>query len=154
MKRILAVILFCFITMSTWAVMADPRPHTHTQPDGATLTVKLNGDERFHFHTTADGHLIKLEDDGYFYYATWHYVADRDGKTWRTAVPTKIIAKNPSDRSEKEVEWLRKLEEKEAKNLAKENKRLQRKAEIERAKANRAEKKALRKAKRAEKKAK
>lgn len=37
-----------------WAVPADPRPRTVTNPDGSELTVRVHGDERFHFMTDAD----------------------------------------------------------------------------------------------------
>ncbi len=36
------------------AVPADPRPRVITNPDGSTLTVRVHGDEFFHFMTDAD----------------------------------------------------------------------------------------------------
>lgn len=146
MKKILAIAALTVMSMAAWAVPADRRPHPYVQPNGDTLMVRLNGDERFHFTSTTDGHLIKQDEDGCYYYATWHYVSDADGNTWRTAVLTKVVAKNAGERSEKEEEWLEKLEKEEEKNLAKENKRLERKREIAAKKAERAAKKAAKKA--------
>ena len=36
-------------------MMANPNPITVTQPDGSEVTLRLHGDEHFHFQTTADG---------------------------------------------------------------------------------------------------
>lgn len=152
MKKILTIAILCIVALSAWAVPADPRPHTYVQPNGDTLTVRLRGDEHFHFHTTLDGHLIKQAEDGYFYYATWHYVTDAKGKTWKTAVPTKVVAKNADKRDDKEVKWLTELEETEAKNLEKEQQRLQKKRLVEAKQREIKAKKALRKEERAAKK--
>ena len=37
-----------------WAVPADPRPRTVTNPDGTTVSIRMHGDEHFHFMTDAD----------------------------------------------------------------------------------------------------
>ncbi len=36
------------------AVPADPRPRVLTNPDGSTITVRVHGNEYFHFMTDAD----------------------------------------------------------------------------------------------------
>jgi hypothetical protein len=38
-----------------YAVPAYPKPVRVEQPDGTTLTVRVYGDERFHYATTVDG---------------------------------------------------------------------------------------------------
>lgn len=57
-----------------WAVPADPRPRTLTNPDGSTVTVRVHGDEHFSFmtdvacttimHRDADGFLVNEVRNG------------------------------------------------------------------------------------------
>ena len=65
---LIAVSLSCF-TLRVYAVPAKPTPLTVTLPDGTTLTVRLYGDESFHYYMTTDGYLLLRDDKGYFYYA-------------------------------------------------------------------------------------
>lgn len=51
------------------AVPALPGLRTITQKDGTQITVRIYGDERFHYTTTADNYLIS-QKDGIYYYAT------------------------------------------------------------------------------------
>ena len=51
------------------AVPATPYPVKVTQPDGRELTVRLNGDEFYHFYTTEDGYTIVKNEMGFFTYA-------------------------------------------------------------------------------------
>ena len=37
---------------------AHPQPFTVTQPDGSSLTLKLVGDEFYHYNTTIDGYTV------------------------------------------------------------------------------------------------
>lgn len=53
---------------AVYAIMANPNPITITQPDGSQLTIRLHGDESFHYTTTQDGYLIRKDVDGYFKY--------------------------------------------------------------------------------------
>lgn len=53
---------------AAYAIMANPNPITITQPDGSQLTIRLHGDESFHYTTTQDGYLIRKDVDGYFKY--------------------------------------------------------------------------------------
>ncbi len=62
-------ILFTVTLPSVYAVRAYPLPVTITQPDGTTLTVKLQGDEFLKFRTTDDGYLIKKNAEGYYNFA-------------------------------------------------------------------------------------
>ena len=52
-----------------YAVRAFPGAVTVTQADGTTLTIRIHGDENFHYTTTSDGYLI-TQRDGIYYYAT------------------------------------------------------------------------------------
>lgn len=53
---------------SAFAVKANPRPMSVKQPDGSVITIRLHGDESFHYVTTLDGYLIGRDKDGYFKY--------------------------------------------------------------------------------------
>lgn len=58
------------LTMSATALAAPafPEPVEVELPDGTTATVKLVGDESFHFWTDAAGNPLVKQDDGFFYY--------------------------------------------------------------------------------------
>lgn len=76
------------IPQKALAIKASPHPISITQPDGQSITVRLNGDEFHHFHTTEDGYLIRKNAKGYFVYS---------------AIETEeIIARNPMNRSARE----------------------------------------------------
>lgn len=49
-------------------IKAIPHPVQVQQPDGTWLTVRIHGDEQFHYTTTMDGLLIARHTDGYFHY--------------------------------------------------------------------------------------
>ena len=69
MKKKLFLLLVGLLSLTAQAIPADPTPITVTQPDGSTLTVKLNGDEFFHFTTTLDGYTVLKNQAGYYTYA-------------------------------------------------------------------------------------
>ena len=71
------------------AVQANPDPVDTTQPDGTPLTVRLFGDEWYHFYETDDGHAIVQAPDGWWWYAT----LDRDGRY--TASPYRVGKPDP-----------------------------------------------------------
>lgn len=65
------ILLLCFLLFhaeDASAIKANPKPVTVTQPDGTTITIRLHGDENFHYVTTIDGYLISRDKDGYFKY--------------------------------------------------------------------------------------
>ena len=64
---ILIGIALCATPMAH-AIMANPNPVTITQPDGTQLTIRIHGDEAFHYTTTTDGYLIRKDTDGFFKY--------------------------------------------------------------------------------------
>ena len=67
------------------------------QPDGTMVTVRLVGDEFYHFNTTADGYTIMLNEAGAYVYA------QRDGMN---LVPTQVLAHDEQDRSADELALL------------------------------------------------
>lgn len=53
---------------SVYGVKSNPNPVTVVQPDGTSLTVRIHGDENFHYTTTVDGFLIRKDKDGFYKY--------------------------------------------------------------------------------------
>lgn len=66
MKKILLLLYFAMIAMTSFASKADQTPITVTQPDGTRLTVILHGDEYAHWYTTTDGVLIVQKQKGFY----------------------------------------------------------------------------------------
>ena len=91
---VFAVLLAC---VKIHAVPALPIPMVVNQPDGAQLTVKIIGDEFFHYLTTLDGYTIVKNDDGFYRYAQWN--GDR-------VVSSQVVAHDASGRSASELSWL------------------------------------------------
>ncbi len=103
MIKIASRILLCFAAVmllapAAKAVMAHPHPVTITQPDGSSLTIRIHGDESFHYTTTVDGFLIEKDADGYFKYV------DYNNKQL-----TAQVANNIDQRSSSEMQLLSQL---------------------------------------------
>lgn len=59
LQRILPIALTALCgTVGVEAVRSNPRPSQVQLPDGSELAVRLQGDERYHYHTTSDGYVI------------------------------------------------------------------------------------------------
>ena len=69
MKKQLLLLVLSVLCMTARAIPADPTPIKVAQPDGSMLTVKLHGDEFFHFTTTSDGYTVVKNAAGYYTYA-------------------------------------------------------------------------------------
>ena len=69
-KRLLAATAALAITATASAMPAHPSPARVAQPDGDSITVKLVGDEFYHYTTTADGYTVLRDRNGWFTYAT------------------------------------------------------------------------------------
>lgn len=67
-RLLLCASLSLCLTQAAHAIMANPHPVTVTQPDGTELTIRLHGDESFHYTTTLDGFLIRQDKDGFYKY--------------------------------------------------------------------------------------
>ncbi len=85
--------------LQVFAIPAYPYPIKVTQPDGSEITIKMKGDEFYHYHTTLDGYPIKKDKDGYFKYAK----VDKKGKFFLT----NIIASEIDKRSTEEKEFIK-----------------------------------------------
>ena len=105
-KKILAVALCAlFYQLSflpIFAVRAYPLPITVTQPDGTSLTIKLNGDERYHYQTTEDGYMLKANSGGFLTYATTN--------TAGQVVESEFVARNINKRSTSEIQFLKSID--------------------------------------------
>ena len=106
MKRLFPFFVRLQIVISAQAVPAHPGIIDYIQPNGDTLQVRLIGDERFHFYTTADGLLLQKNEKGYFCYAVWQEYSGKNGETKRKAVALKRKAHNEADRSRCENKWI------------------------------------------------
>lgn len=101
-KNVCVTLLFLFIFLQAgYANIADPTPATVTQPDGTQLTIRLHGDEFYHFNTTLDGYTILKNPNNFYVYAE-----RRDGRL----VPGKVIANNKAMRQEAENRYLEGIE--------------------------------------------
>ena len=69
MRRIFTLLTAGLLWVTMWAVPADPTPIQVTQPDGTKLTIKLHGDEFFHYTSTVDGYTVVKNAAGYYTYA-------------------------------------------------------------------------------------
>lgn len=68
-KKVLFTLVAALLTLSAYAIPAAPRAHKYVQPDGTTVTVKLHGDEFYHYATTFDGYTIAMNSRKYYVYA-------------------------------------------------------------------------------------
>ncbi len=104
MKKIVkwanTALLLAALTLCTFSAQAAPAIKgaiTVTQPDGTKLTLRLIGDEFFHYKATADKYAVVMGDKGFYYFAS--------------ATPTglkisNIIARNAADRTTAERKQL------------------------------------------------
>ena len=94
-------IIFCFIMamacLGASAVPAIPTPQKVTQPNGEELTVRIKGDEFYHYMSTADGYTIVKNEQGYYTYGT--LINDE-------VVASKIVARDADKRSASDNAWL------------------------------------------------
>lgn len=97
MKNLFLKVIICIGTIlyfapNAHAIMANPNPITITQPDGSTLTIRIHGDESFHYTTTLDGYLIEKDIDGFFKYVDF----EADKLTTQTAgnIDARSVAEN------------------------------------------------------------
>jgi len=93
MKNILMLSLICFFSFfaitNLYAVRATPYPIEVTQSDGTTLTIRLQGNEFFHYKTTLDGYLLAPDKDGILTYAS----VDKNGVFTSSSIKARDIEK-------------------------------------------------------------
>lgn len=67
---VMSALLLC--PMDIDAVRARQDIFKYTQPDSTEVSVRLNGDESFHYYVSADGIPLLESSDGGLYFATMH----------------------------------------------------------------------------------
>ena len=98
MKKIFTLILALWTTAAAlMAIPADPRPRTFKQADGTTITLRLRGDECFHFMSTLDGMPVVKNQNGFYCYA--EVLND-------VLVPTAVIAHDVEKRGAEEQSFV------------------------------------------------
>lgn len=85
------------MAMAAVAEPAHPEPCQVTNADGTTVTIKLVGDEFYHFNTTTDGYTVLRDAKGNYVYAE-----RRDGRL----VPTTVVAHDAPQRTADELALL------------------------------------------------
>ena len=96
-KRITLALACCLTALLSNAMPACPTPQVLSNPDGSGLLVQLQGDEFYHFHTTADGYTVVRDNDGY-----WVYAAKENGRL----APTVVRAHDAAQRDAAEAALL------------------------------------------------
>ena len=97
MRKLSFLLMSAIICLIAQANPANPGLVQVPQPDGSLLTIRLVGDEFYHFNTTADDYTIVLNDKGAYVYARL------DGKN---LVATDILAHDQGSRSAAELALL------------------------------------------------
>lgn len=91
MKKYTFFLLLLLVAVVAFAAPAYRKPVKVRQSDGSVLTVVLNGDEAFHYHSTLDGKPLVKEPNGDFYYATFSAAGE--------LLSTKCLAHDSANRS-------------------------------------------------------
>jgi M6 family metalloprotease-like protein len=69
MKKLLAILLSLFLSVSLMAAWLDNVPQTITQPNGEVIHCYASGDEFYHWLHDKEGYtIVQNPQDGYFYY--------------------------------------------------------------------------------------
>lgn len=89
-------------TQGALAGPANPYPFEAIQPDSTTVTIRLFGDETYHYAETIDGYTVIRDSSG----TAWVYAfRDAEGKLSSTA----ILARDPEARSVQDAQVLRSI---------------------------------------------
>ena len=91
------LLMAALVSVQAFAIPAHRGFVKMPQPDGTLLTVGLEGDEFYHFNTTADGYTIMFNEAGAYVYA------ERDGMTLKA---TQILAHDEDSRTPAELAFL------------------------------------------------
>lgn len=107
MKKIKVILMIVCLSAAMFVIADDftrrrvpaiHHPIEYIQPSGDTLMIRLNGDERRHWHTTLDGYLIRENSKGKMCYAYF----DKKGRI----VLTRRTAHNADDRTKCEQKFV------------------------------------------------
>lgn len=105
MKNLSICVLLLYLTVSnvSMAIPARQVRQFFTQPNGYQLTVVLQGDEFYSFHSTTDGLMLLKDYDGYMKYA----VTDSNAKL----IPGKYVAQNPENRNAEVETYIKSIDQ-------------------------------------------
>ena len=99
-KKLVCAALFSLaVGAEAFAIKANPKPISVKLPDGTTISIRLHGNENFHYTTTIDGYLIQRSRDGFFRYM------DYDAATGQRR-PTTLRVSTPDRRTAEEQAYL------------------------------------------------
>ncbi len=108
MKKIMLLAIIIYgMTNYVNAVPADPAPKVVRQPDGTLLTLRLIGDEYFHYTATADGLVVGQNNQG-----TYEYM---DMKNDDTFVLSGVLACDEKYRKADEMSFIKDLKTRQVK---------------------------------------
>ena len=97
MRKFSLFVMCLLVVLTAWAIPADKTPVQVSQRDGSTLTLRLVGDEFFHYNTTTDGYTVLRNTDGSYEYAV---------KRGNVLVTSGVLAHDKAMRSQAEVQLL------------------------------------------------
>ncbi len=100
MKKLISLLCLVMMALAAYAVPANPKPATITQPDGTQLSIRLIGDEFYSYNTTLDGYTIIKNARGAYEYARLQNA---------TLVGTGVLAHNLEQRTAAETSLLKSL---------------------------------------------
>ena len=100
MRKFSVVVMYLLLGIICWAMPADKTPAKVIQSDGTTLTLRLVGDEFFHFNTTVDGYTVMRNAAGTYEYAM---------PSGSRLVLSGMVAHDPSLRSAPEAQLLKQV---------------------------------------------
>ncbi len=100
MKRNVLIFMLCMICCLCFrntlnAAPAYPLPIEVKLPDGSYITLRIYGDEFYHYTTTVDGYMVEQGKDGFYYYAS--------ESGWGERRISSVRAHNPSERGSQEL---------------------------------------------------
>jgi M6 family metalloprotease-like protein len=101
--RSLLIFVFMSIFHQAMAVKAYPGLIAVRQPDGSSLSIRLQGDEHSHYRTTSDNYMIIEDKKGFYRYAT---------RTNAGIVAGTYTAHNKEERTTEETAFLKTIDQK------------------------------------------
>lgn len=99
-KNIYLLLAMLLVSLRIAAIPAIPHPIQVTQSDGSVITIRMYGDEFFHYTVTEDNYLITQQSNGDYVYAEF------DGERIK---PTAMLVRAPENRTQAERQLLVRL---------------------------------------------
>ena len=74
-KLLLTLLVLLWALPFVWATPAIRTPFPYTQPDGTQITLRIHGDEYFHWYSDESGQIVEKGADGFFRPASMNFAA-------------------------------------------------------------------------------